>query len=352
MNKSKYLFLCFVSGLLVINLTAQINNLPDGVIVRKIWSNDKYNAFTSLLYFNGTFYCAFREGESHVYGKDGVTRIISSKDGIKWDSVKVLKKEGYDLRDPKLSVTPDGRIMVIIGGSVYNGKELKSQLTHVSFSDGSGNNFSDPEPVIISGDIRTNFDWLWRVTWHIKTGYGVVYQAGDEWPISLLKTDDGIQYDLVTRLDVNGKPNETTIRVMPDEEMLVMVRREGDDKEGMWGRSKPPYKSWEWKKLGMQLGGPDFIALEDNLLISGTRVYDKKGAFTSLFAGDRSGIFHKILDLPSGGDNSYPGLVYHDRKLYVSYYSSHEEKASIYLAEVPLSYIKEKIKTSSDKENK
>ena len=340
MNTIRNLLLCIIFIFPAFNLTAQNNNLTEEVKVRKIWSNEKYNAFTSLINFKGTFYCAFREGESHVYGKDGVTRIISSKDGVTWDPVAVLEKDGYDLRDPKLSVTHDGRIMVIIGGSVYNGKELKRQLTHVSFSDRSGNNFSDPEPVIISGDIRTNFDWLWRVTWHIKTGYGVVYQAGDEWPISLLKTDDGIHYDLVTRLDVNGKPNETTIRVMPDEEMLVMVRREGDDKEGMWGRSKPPYKSWEWKKLGMQLGGPDFIALEDNLLISCTRVYDKKGAYTALFAGDRSGIFHKILDLPSGGDNSYPGLVYHNRTLYVSYYSSHEGKASIYLAVIPLSYIK------------
>lgn len=334
-----FLFLVFSSQ--VLNLTAQTNALPEGVKVRKIWSNDKYNSFTSLISFKGTFYCAFREGENHVYGKDGVTRIISSIDGFTWKSVALLEKNGYDLRDPKLSVTPDGRIMVIIGGSVYKGKDLISRLTYVSFSNRSGTNFSDPQPVSISADMKSNSDWLWRVTWYHKTGYGMVYQSAEEGSISLVKTTDGIHYDLVTRLDVDGKPNETTVRVMPDDEMLMMVRREGGNREGMWGRSKPPYKEWKWSSLGSRLGGPDFIALEDNLLISGTRVHDKKEAYTALFAGDRSGNFRKILNLPSGGDNSYPGFVKRDNKLYVSYYSSHEGKASIYFAEVPLSFFRE-----------
>ena len=33
---------------------------------------------------------------------------------------------------------------------------------------------------------------------------------------------------------------------------------------------------------------------------------------------------------PSGGDTSYPGIVWHDGKLWMSYYSSHEGKARIY----------------------
>jgi hypothetical protein len=43
-----------------------------------------------------------------------------------------------------------------------------------------------------------------------------------------------------------------------------------------------------------------------------------------------------ILQLPSGGDTSYPGLVWQDDHLWVSYYSSHEGKAKIYLAKVRL----------------
>lgn len=42
------------------------------------------------------------------------------------------------------------------------------------------------------------------------------------------------------------------------------------------------------------------------------------------------------LTLPSRGDNSYTGLVWHEGLLWVSYYSSHEGKTSIYLAKVRL----------------
>ena len=39
-----------------------------------------------------------------------------------------------------------------------------------------------------------------------------------------------------------------------------------------------------------------------------------------------------LLRLPSGGDTSYPGMVWHENTLWVSYYASHEGKAAIYLA--------------------
>jgi len=44
----------------------------------------------------------------------------------------------------------------------------------------------------------------------------------------------------------------------------------------------------------------------------------------------------EFLKLPSSGDNSYPGLVWFEGRLLVSYYSSHEGKAKIYLAEVAI----------------
>ena len=49
-----------------------------------------------------------------------------------------------------------------------------------------------------------------------------------------------------------------------------------------------------------------------------------------------AGTLTEFLTLPSGGDTSYPGLVWHDDQLWVSYYSSHEGKTSIYLARVKL----------------
>jgi hypothetical protein len=40
-----------------------------------------------------------------------------------------------------------------------------------------------------------------------------------------------------------------------------------------------------------------------------------------------------LVRLPSGGDCSYPGMVWHGNELWISYYSSHEDSTtSIYLS--------------------
>lgn len=46
--------------------------------------------------------------------------------------------------------------------------------------------------------------------------------------------------------------------------------------------------------------------------------------------------YKPVLKLPSGGDTSYPGMVWHQGLLWLSYYSSHEGKTSIYLAKIRL----------------
>jgi hypothetical protein len=46
--------------------------------------------------------------------------------------------------------------------------------------------------------------------------------------------------------------------------------------------------------------------------------------------------YEPLLTLPSGGDTSYPGMVWHDNEIWMSYYSSHEEKTAIYLARIKL----------------
>ena len=49
-----------------------------------------------------------------------------------------------------------------------------------------------------------------------------------------------------------------------------------------------------------------------------------------------AGTLTECLRLPSGGDTSYAGLVLQDGLLWVSYYSSHEEKTAIYLARIKI----------------
>jgi hypothetical protein len=304
------------------------------VSIERIWDRAGHSAFTDLAAFEGRIYCAFREGSGHVHGINGTVRIIVSEDRQNWRSIALLAEEAVDLRDPKLSVTPDGRIMVTIGGSYYQEKQFLKREPRVSFSDEEGENFSAPAPIEIEEEIRTEHDWLWRVTWHEGVGYGVVYQAAPEdWKIHLVSTEDGVRYQPVTPLDLTGRPNETTLRFLTGGKMVALVRREGDDRSGVIGTSAPPYTEWNWASIGRRLGGPNLIVLPDGGLLAGTRGgHEDKKYTTELLRIEPDGSAATALTLPSGGDTSYPGFVLENDRLLVSYYSSHEGRAAIYLA--------------------
>lgn len=316
--------------------------------VQRIWGDGvSHCAFSSLVYYNGRYYCSFREGESHIFDKngnaEGKVRIIASNDGKTWESVAFVGKEGIDLRDPKLSVMPDGKMLVTVGGSVYRNRQLEACIPHVMFSE-DGTTFSAPEPAILDKQMTSKRDWIWRVTWHDGVGYAVSYNKAPEGDnngneLWFVKTTDGKRFEAITKLQIDGYPNEATVRFLPDGRMAIMVRREAGDTRGWWGTSTAPFTDWKWTKMGLRLGGPDFIVLDDNRIVMGTRNYAVPGyAKTCIYIGNNNGIFEEVMVLPSGGDNSYPGIITVADELWVSYYSGHEgANPSIYLAKIPLS---------------
>ena len=311
--------------------------------VDKIWDEGTHAAFTSLVKFKGKYYCSFREGYSHIFDADGNaeghTRILESRNGKTWKPVLDQGIEGIDCRDPKLSITPDGRLMVSFGGSLYRDRELVSQQCYVMFSD-DGRHYTEPEKIVLSPKPAGNQNWLWRVTWNGDTGYGVSYGNGPEGRnLVLYKTQDGINYEAVKSLDPDGFGNETTLRFLPDGRMLMMVRRDAGDCLGKWGVAEAPYTDWDIKSMPMRIGGQDFLVLDDGTILAGTRSYFiGKHCKTVILRGNIDGDFEEVFTLPSDGDTSYPGLMVVGKELWVSYYSTTDKpgKAAIFLAKIPL----------------
>lgn len=306
------------------------------VSVKKIWDAGQHNAFTDLIFWKDKFWCTFREAEDHV-GGDGKIRVLVSKDAEKWESTALLAEDGIDLRDPKLSITTDGRLMIVAGGSVYGGtKVLKGRQPRVTFSK-DGRRWTETRRVLGEGD------WLWRVTWFQGRAYGVSYNHlalnGEDWRLKLVESDDGLNWRLITALPVPGRPNETTLRFLSNGDGVALVRREGSgaDREAWIGMSKPPYREWSWKPSGFQFGGPNFIVLSDGKWIAGGRDYrDAPKSYKTAIGPMTANGYRPELEFPSGGDTSYPGLVWRDGILWMSYYSSHEGKTSVYLAKIRL----------------
>jgi hypothetical protein len=305
--------------------------------VKKIWDQAPHCAFTDLILWKDQFVCAFREGRAHV-STDGRIRILTSPDGKKWTSAAVLTLEGFDLRDAGLSVTLDGRLMLIGGAAPRKtDKELVPTGSFVAFSD-DAKTWTTPEVVIEPGR------WLWRVTWHEGKAYGISYAStrpsDADLSTQLVSSDNGTKFEpLVAKLFGVGTPTEATLRFAADGTMYCLQRRDFVPKlpSAYLGISKPPYTEWEWEDLGMFIGGPNFIQIPSGKWFAGGRFYNGETPKTKLAVLDvEQKTVEPILELPSGGDSSYPGLVWHDGALWMSYYSSHEGKTNIYLAKIQI----------------
>ena len=312
------------------------------VEVNKIWDKAPHNAFTDLIRWNEESYCVFREGRGHV-SSDGKVRVLKSTDTDKWESAALVALEGHDLRDAHVSIAPDGRLM-LIGGAAPRKQDNQRAPTgaFVSFSQ-DGRTWTGPHIAVEPGR------WLWRVTWHKGRAYGVSYAANDDMPhLQLLVSSDGISYDKrVARLFGEGYPTEVTLRFDVDGTCYALVRRDRQaDKpnSALLGVSAPDYTKWRWHDLGTEFnsfGGPNFIKIPGGHWIGAGRMFDG-GVHTALTYIDvEKGTMTKLIKLPSGGDTSYPGLLWYDGVLYVSSYSSHEGKTSIYLAKLKLKNLRD-----------
>ncbi len=319
-------------------------NTPEIVSLRRIWGDEApHNAFGDITRFNDRWYCVFREGKAHAaraecWPDHGAIRVITSEDGETWHSAARLVEEGIDLRDPHLSVTADSRLMIVAGGSIHHEGSFVNRQPRVAFSS-DGRNWSQPQRVLSEGH------WLWRVTWHNGKAYGVSKYGKDpnnpkqHRLQALVESGDGLQWESISELNVPDG-DETTIRFRDDGSIVALVRRGVADGHAWIGHSQPPFREWSFRDCGHFVGGPNFIILPSGAMWAGGRYFPD--GFTRNRGKPRYTVlarmtlekYEPVLQLPSGGDSSYPGFVWHDDLLWMMYYSSHEENTAIYLAQI------------------
>jgi hypothetical protein len=324
-----------MSGVMALDLSGDL----ELVEVRRIWDKAPHNAFTDLEYFRGQWYCAFREGESHVRAGDyGRVRIIVSGDGLSWRTAGLLETPGYDLRDAKLSITPEGKLLLNSWEyHVDEGDDSRRTSRSLSWISEDGLTWDGPNHI---GD--TGY-WIWQTAWSGGNGLALGYTWGEKDGTRLYKTGDGVEYQVhVDHLRPTGDhSNEHSMAFDRDGTAWMLLRRDnpqgGSATHALLGKSSPPWKDWQWQRLDYRMGGPALLALPDGRLLSCVRRYPESGgsAWTELGFIDRNTAgYTPALRLPSGGDTSYAGLVRKGPWLWVSYYSSHEEKTAIYLARI------------------
>ncbi|PPC78424.1 hypothetical protein C4K68_05050 [Pokkaliibacter plantistimulans] len=297
-----------------------------------IWDHAEHNAFTDLQAFNGSLFMAFREGSAHV-SADGAIRILKDVNG-EWQSCALISLPDADLRDAKLSIGPDNSL-ILLSAAAYQEGPIKHQCHYWTSHDGE--HWSSGAPVAEPNH------WLWRITWHQDTAYGLAYGTGGtkglfwyEWTL-----DGQWHYHRLEEFD-SQYANEHGLCFDESGKAYCLLRRDNKDTkitEGLWGTATPPYRDWQWQPIGFRIGGPVLIWNSNRSgFYAAYRRYEQVDQWvpqwTEVAELGMDGGVAGSLTLPSGGDCSYPGLVCRAHHLLYSYYSAHEEHCSVYAGSI------------------
>lgn len=293
-----------------------------------IWQQAEHNAFTDLIWFKQALWCVFREGSDHV-SPDGAFRLLRSVDlGKSWQSAALISASDADLRDAKLSILADGSLLILGAGALHN-REQQSHQSYIWQSE-DGYHWSAAQPV---GEANI---WLWRMArqQQLQKWYALGYRVGPDKLVRLYQGESPLQLSPLADLYSDSYANESGLLFETDGTALCLLRR--DPEHGLFGQSKPPYTIWQWQDVGCRIGGPQWLQLADGRLLACVRLYDENVRTSLCWIDRQSGKLTEWQSLPSGGDCSYAGMVLRDHTLYISYYSSHEGKTSIYFTETAL----------------
>jgi len=343
-----------LAGAAVEAARARADGLPKVKVVaqRRAFHNGEHNAFTDLCRFQGRFYLTFRScPDGHPVNPTASIIVLASDDARTWEQVDRFSVAWRDTRDPHFLVFQDK--LFVYTGTWYCGDESPSRddyemNRHLGYAAWSPDGRKWNGPVMLEG---TYGHYIWRAAAHGGKAYlcgrrkhefaetqGFRDFSRKIVEAAMLESDDGLVWK--TAALFQEEYGDETAFLFEDDGSVLAVGRRGS-MPAVLCRSRPPYAEWERKELDRYIGGP-LVATWGGRYVVGGRKTLTGSAKTSLcwLVGDA---LHEFVELPSGGDNSYPGLVeLSPTRALVSYYSSHEKDdagktiTAIYLAELEI----------------
>lgn len=346
----------FIALLLITSLAAQAQTSAPKVTVgniRRVFHNGEHNAFTDLCQFRGKLYLTFRScPDGHGVNPTSSVIILSSGDqGATWQPVHRFSVKERDTRDPHFLIFRD-RLFVYTGtwwsGTGPLTREQYDMNLHLGYGAWSDDGVTWSSPILLEG---TFGHYVWRAA----TTDGKAFLCARRKPefsvgpkgegrriqSLMLESDDGLIWK--KRAFFAEEAGDETAFLFEKDGSVLAIGRHGGGENALLIRSKPPYTEWSRKSLDWPLGGPLVVNWGDRIIVGGRKTTKERGPKTSLSWLVKDHL-QEFAELPSGGDNSYPGFVaLSPTQALVSYYSSHEKDdkgtaiTAIYLAELKLS---------------
>lgn len=324
---------------------------PPGVTVknvRRIAHNGEHNAFTDLVRFQGKYFLTFRScPDGHMVHPTASIVILASRDAQAWEPTHRFSVSQRDTRDPHFFLFKE-KLFVYTGtwycgdtSPPYEDYDLNKHLGYAVWSE-DGEAWHGPS--LLEG---TFGHYIWRANAFGGKAYlcgrrkqGFDMQArgeGRRVESALLESDDGLIWRTRALFqEIDG--DETAFQFEPDGSIVAIARRGRD--AAQLCESRPPYTAWDRRDLDRYIGGPLLVRWAGRYVVGGRKTIGEAGPKTSL-CWLVDGTLHEFAELPSAGDNSYPGFIeLSPEHALVSWYSSHEKDTdgnpitAIYLADL------------------
>jgi len=311
-------------------------------IVTETWpiaDNNMHNSNTDMIEWNGETYIAYVTSPYHFSSEASTLHIKHSPDhGRTWVEDSSFNPDKNDIRDPKFAVIGKRLFLYALDNNSFNPEPYQTVYSYTE----DGKDWS-PLKVVPGVD-----GWLF---WRPKTQDGKTFYNSAYWfehgRAALLKSTDGINWEVVSIINEGERNDETEIIFLPDNRLLATARLEYDESwlEGTLGDkrgstlitvSTPPYTKWTElaQSKVTRLDGPYLFPYNGRVYAIGRYQPDlgRSGPLTdegSALAKKRTALFEVredglayLTDLPSDGDTSYVGLVQDSDTAYASYYTS------------------------------
>jgi hypothetical protein len=315
--------------------------------VRRVFHNGEHNAFTDLIRWRGKYWLTFRScPDGHMVHPTSSILVLSSDDACEqWQVEHRFSVAKRDTRDPHFLAFQDK--LFVYTGTWYSGdvtlpRDEYDLNKHLGYAAWTTDGQAWHGPQLLEG---TYGHYIWRATAHDGKAYLCGRRNRDYAQVrgeremvqsAMLESDDGLVWRFHS-LFQEERGDETAF-LFQDDGRLLAVSRSGS-RPAQLVQSKPPYAEWQRKDLSQYVGGPLLARWGARWLVGGRRNTDR-GPTTALYWLVEEQL-REICQLPSGGDNSYPGFVaLSPTRGVVSWYSSHERNGdgatitAIYMADL------------------
>lgn len=341
------LVLWLTTFLTLTSLTAQVRADIKAEIVstKVVWEQANRNFSSDIVRFKDQWFLVCCES-ARLYENDEALRVLSSKDGERWESVALIVSPtpGRGIKDPKFALTNNDQLMITAQGIVPNPKSTDplpmfgGTLLTMGWFAKDGRTWSHSEQI---GEENFPFS---RVVWNknLAFSYGAGCICGSAQTIQFYSSKDGKYFTSLFQETFSGFfPSDASIIFDRDRAFCLMSRYDSKignaPRTGFLASSKAPYDEWTWKETDKRIGSVNLQRLSEKKIIAAVGLIDQKGGISLCEFDPATGKLNEFLNLPTDDKYTNVGVSMHDEHLWVSYHASRGGKSRVHLAKVKLS---------------